>query len=96
VLDNQVDMSVGFDFVQQTGYYGTNSFRHWSFRNNYYFKQEFVAHPVIKLNTLYNGETFFTLNKFRTNMFWEYNWFPVQSQMCIQFGWNSDPISFIL
>lgn len=96
IIDNQIQMDIGFDFVQKQGYYGTNSFRHWAFRNNYYYKQEFVTHPTLKLDTFYSGENFFTISKFRTNLFWEFVWFPVQSMMCLQFGWSSDPISFIL
>jgi hypothetical protein len=50
VIDNQIQVETGFDFVQKQGYYKDKSFRHWAVRNNYYFKQEFVLHPALKLD----------------------------------------------
>ena len=79
------------------GYYSpTLNFRHWAFRNNFYFLQEFVLHPELALSQLYTGEVFIEVPKFRTNVFWELVWFPVQDKMCFQVGWNSDPITFLL
>ena len=59
-------------------------------------KQDFVLHPELKLDRIYNGEIFAELPKFRSNLFWEFVWFPVQEQFCLQFGFNSDPIYFLL
>ena len=96
VLDNRIQMDVGFDFAQKQGYYKDKSFRHWALRNNYYFKQEFVLHPNLKLDTFYNGELFIEMTKFRSNIFWEFIWFPVQGKACLQAGFASDPITFLL
>ncbi|TNV85477.1 hypothetical protein FGO68_gene3308 [Halteria grandinella] len=96
VVDNQVQVEVGFDFAQKQGYYKDKSVKHWAFRNNYYFKQEFVTHPSIKLDTIFNGELFIELVKFRANVFWEFVWFPDQDKACLQAGYSSDPMTFLL
>ena len=55
-----------------------------------------MTHPVIKLDTLFNGEMFIEVSKFRSNFFWEFIWFPVQGKACLQVGTSSDPITFVL
>jgi hypothetical protein len=89
-------MDVGWDFTQEQGYYGSYSFRHWSFRNNWYFLQDFVLHPELQLDQYYQGELYTEVPKFRINVFWELIWFPVQEKTCLQVGWNSDPIYLLL
>lgn len=95
-LDYQVNLDVGFDFIQKQGTYKDKDFRFWSFRNNYYVKSEWVAHPTLKLDTLYNGELIIELSKSRSNVFWEFIWFPASNDACLQAGFNSDPITFLL
>jgi hypothetical protein len=36
------------------------------------------------------------MTKFRSNIFWEFIWFPVQGKACLQAGFSSDPITFLL
>jgi hypothetical protein len=38
VLDNQIQVDIGFDFVQKQGNYDDKPFSHWKLRNNLYFK----------------------------------------------------------
>ena len=66
--------------------------RHWAFRNNIFFRNDFVLHPDISLDKYYKGEVFFEVPKFRTNIFWELIWYPVEEKQCLQLGWNSDPL----
>ncbi len=96
VLDNQIQTEAGFDFIQTSGYYKGTSQRHWAFRNNIYFRNDFVLHPEIVLDKYYKGEVFVEVPKFRTNLFWEIIWFPVEEDMCLQIGWSSDPIYLLI
>jgi hypothetical protein len=36
------------------------------------------------------------LPKFRSNIFWEFIWFPKMEKACFQAGYNSEPITFLL
>lgn len=48
------------------------------------------------LDKYYKGEVFLEVPKFRTNLFWELIWFPVEEVMCFQLGWNSDPLFLLI
>jgi hypothetical protein len=96
VLDNQIQLDLGWDFTQRQGYYGSYSFRQWAFRNNIYMISDFVLHPELQLSSYYMSETFTEIPKFRLNLFWELIWFPVQDDICLQVGWNADPIALLL
>ena len=100
VVDNQIQTEAGFDFIQKSGYFQsgttTTTQRHWGFRNNFFFRNDFVLHPEIVLDKLYKGEMFVEVPKFRTNVFWEFLWFPVEDYLCFQLGWNSDPLYFLI
>lgn len=53
ILDNQIELDVGWDFKQRQGYYGSYSFRQWAFRNDYYVLFDFVLHPELTLSNYY-------------------------------------------
>lgn len=57
-LDNNMQLVSGWDFTQKQGYYGSQSFKHWAFRNNYYVRTNFVLHPNVQLSTFYQGESY--------------------------------------
>ena len=97
VIDNQEQLEAGFDFIQRTGFLGTQTQqRYWAIRNNIYIRQDAVLHPEIVLDKYYKGEMFLEIPKFRSNVFWEIIWFPGAEYMCLQLGFNSDPISVLL
>lgn len=55
-----------------------------------------MTHPYLQLDKFFTGEAFIEITKFRSNLFWEFIWFPVQGKACLQAGWTSDPITFLL
>ena len=87
VIDNQIQTEAGFNFIQKSGYFSTGTTtttqRHWAFRNNFFFRNDFVLHPEIILDKLYKGEIFVDVPKFTANVFWELLWFPVEDYMCV-------------
>ena len=88
-----MQLVTGWDFTQKQGYYGSNSFKHWAFRNNYYIRTNFVLRPNVQLSTFYQGESYIEVPQFRSNVFWETIWLPSQNLLCLQLGWNSDAIN---
>jgi len=85
-------LTAGWNFLQTQGYYSTYSFRQSKMRQNFYITQDFVLHPDLILSTLFSTEMFLQIPKFTLNLFYEFIWFPVQNNMCLQLGWNSGPI----
>ena len=76
-------------------------------RLSFYYQQEFLLHPALRLNQLYDGEMFIDIPKFRQNAFIEFAWYPMTldtrhtkitqpGTACIQFGWNSDPVAPVI
>ena len=55
-----------------------------------------MIHPDLLLDKLYKGEMFMEVPKFRSNIFWELIWYPVEELQCLQLGWNSDPIYLLI
>ena len=55
-----------------------------------------MLHPEIDLDKFYKGEVFLEIPKFRANVFWQLIWFPGAEWMCLELGFNSDPISILL
>lgn len=94
VVDNQVQMEAGFDFIQTSGFKQNN--KYWSIRNNYFIRQDAVLHPEVVLDKFYKGEMFLEIPKFRANLFWQIIWFQASEWMCLELGFNSDPISVLL
>ena len=78
ILDNSIQVSAGFDFIQNVGFnIVAPTVRQTSFRNNFYITTDFVLHPNLLLNGLYKGEVFVEVPKVRTNFFfWELLYFP--------------------
>jgi len=96
-IDNQIQLVAGWNFLQTQGYYkGTYPFRQSSIRYNAYITEDFVLHPFLQLSNLFTTEMFLQTPKFTLNMFLEFIWFPVQNQMCMNVGWNSNPIQVTL
>ena len=76
IIDNQIQVELGWDFIQKQGVQSGQNFRYYTFRNNLYFRQEFVLHPDVELGNIYQGELNIELPKFRSNAFWELKWYP--------------------
>lgn len=96
ILDNVVQLEVGWDFIQKSGMYGSSSQPYWSFRHNTFVRQDFTFHPDLRLDDLYKGEMFIEVPKFRTNLYSQFIWFQNMQKACLEFGWTSDPIYFLL
>ena len=75
IFDNVVQLEVGWDYIQKAGMYGATNQPYWSFRNNYFVRQDFTLHPDLRLDDLYKGEMFIEVPKFRTNIYWQFIWF---------------------
>lgn len=114
-IENSVQSTAGFDFIQINGMMGATTVKQISFRNNFYVTYDFVVNPKVRLlDSVYKGEIVAEVRKARTNIWWELDYYPdtqttaeivspatvgvitVYPTLCLQFGWNSDPIAFLI